>query len=776
MMSATAVPPQVSPKGFLKRLLVGRQVATQRLEHTLLPKVLALPLFSSDAMSSVIYAPEEILIPLLVASAAAAYLAMPIAIAIAVLLAVVVASYRQVIKAYPSGGGAYIVSKDNLGAAPGLVAAAALIVDYILTVAVQIAAGVYAITSAVPKLLPFSVELSVGFVLFIMLVNLRGAKESGAFFAPPVYLFIVSILVMVGVGVSKCLLGTCPDAASQDLPALARLAAVAKPVSIFVILKAFSSGCAALTGVEAVSNGVRVFKRPQARNAAMTLTIMGSLAIVMFLGIAFLAARAHVTISEERSVVAQVAFAVFHGGVGFYLVQIFSAAILMLGANTSFQGFPQLASILANDRYMPRQFVNRGDRLVFSNGIIALALVACALIVWAQADVNRLIQLYVVGVFTAFTMSQTGMVKHWLRERRKGGEGAAGWQRSIVFNAVGAVTTFVVVIVVTLSKFLEGAWISILGMAILAVTFSMIYRHYAAVAKALNRGRVRITDQIGVNRVVLLVHDFNPALMEALGYIRSFRPPEFHAVWTGRGRPPPDARERWREYCFAGGPELEVLEGRSRLLESLLAYLRSIRRDRPDFITVVIPEVVRERLSAYVLTHLALIRVKAGLVREPNVVITDVPVPAGDASPPSMDGRPVVPNRVEALLFVSGINDATIRAVNYARTLQAASTRAIHFALDPAATRDILDKWARQGSPIPLEVSEAPFRDLTAPMLEAVHRVTDRPGTIAAVVIPEYVVKRRHMILHNQSALFVKRLFLAEPRAILTSVPWAIDM
>jgi len=330
--------------------------------------------------------------------------------------------------------------------------------------------------------------------------------------------------------------------------------------------------------------------------------------------------------------------------------------------------------------------------------------------------------------------------------------------------------------VVTLSKFLEGAWISILGMVVLAVTFSMIYRHYAAVAKTLGWGRVRITDQIGVNRVVLLVHDFDPALMEALGYIRSFRPPEFHAVWSGRGRPPTDVRERWRECCFAGGPELEVLEEKSRLLESLLAYLRNIRRDRPDFITVVIPEVVRERLSAYVLTHLALIRVKAGLVREPNVVITDVPVPAGGAPPPSADGRPVVPNRVEALLFISGINDATIRAVNYARTLQAASVRAIHFALDPTATRDILDEWARQGSPIPLEVSEAPFRDLTAPMLEAVHRVTDRPDTIAAVVMPEYVVKRRHMILHNQSALFVKRLFLTEPRTILTSVPWALDM
>jgi amino acid transporter len=763
----------------VKRVVVGRRVPSHRLEHTLLPKILALPVFSSDALSSVIYAPEEIMRVLLIASAGAAALALPIAGAVALLMAIVVASYRQTIKAYPSGGGAYIVSKDNLGVAPGLIAAAALLVDYVLTVSVSIVAGVQAIITLRPQaLLPWNVEMSIFFIFVIMLINLRGAKESGTLFAVPVYMFIASILVMVTVGMFDCAKGSCPSAAGQPITPDPHLATAVASVGLFTILRAFSSGSAALTGVEAISNGVPAFKRPQSKNAAETLVIMGAIAITMFMGIAFLASRAHVTISQDSSVVGQIANAVFSGGAGFYIVQFFSAAILILAANTSFQDFPRLSAILAKDNYMPRQFINRGDRLVFSNGVLVLAFFASVLVVAFGGNLNRLIQLYVIGVFTSFTLSQSGMIKHWLKEKHKGAEAEKGWKRSIIFNAVGAVTTFVVLIVVTISKFAEGAWISILCMAILALIFPVVHRHYMSLYAALRKRGVRPSAQLATNKVVLLVHDFDDALGEAIGYIHSFRPPEVHPVWIGKGRPPADVRERWNELVVGGGPELEFLERHGSLVSSVRHYLGTIPRGRRDFITVVVPETVRTRVSIYALTRLSLVRVKAGLLREHNVVVTDVPVPVGldGAAVPEAEGKPMIPKRVSAFLFVSSVNDATMWAVNYVRTLQATQLRAIHFSLEPEATGKVLDDWVNAGAPIPLEIVEAPFRDLRAPMLELVRAETSRGDTLAAVVAPEYVVKKRHWVLHNQSALFVKRLFLNEPRVILTSVPWSVDM
>jgi len=410
----------------VKRVLVGRRLASHRLEHTLLPKILALPVFSSDALSSVAYATEEILLVLLTASLASDDLVVPVAAAIAILLAIVVSSYRQTVKAYPSGGGAYIVSKDNLGTYPGLVAAAALLVDYVLTVSVSVVAGVFAFTSAIPDLRAHRVLISLGFVTFVTLVNLRGVRESGTLFAVPTYAFIASVGVMIGVGLVRCL-GGCPQAAPVD--PFEHIATTAGAVPLFMILRAFSSGSTALTGVEAISNGVPAFRRPQARNAAGTLTIMGVVSISMFLGISFLASRMGVTVSDHRSVVAQIAYTVFGGGFGFYVVQTFTTAILILAANTSYQDFPRLSSILARDRFLPRQFMNRGDRLVFSNGVIVLAVLAGLLIYEFDADLSRLIQLYVVGVFTSFTLSQTGMVRHWLKEKHKGEGAAKGWRR-----------------------------------------------------------------------------------------------------------------------------------------------------------------------------------------------------------------------------------------------------------------------------------------------------------------------------------------------------------
>ena len=759
----------------MKRLLVGRAVSSAHLEHTLLPKWLALPVFSSDALSSVAYASEEILRVLLIASVATAGRVTPIALAIATLMIIVVVSYRQTVRAYPSGGGAYIVSKDNLGQTPGLIAASALLVDYMMTVVVSIVAGVVAMISALPSLAPYRVELAVGFVVLVTLANLRGVKEAGTIFAIPTYCFIAAIVVMIVTGVLRCATGGCPV---SHLPVgilpEADLATTVQAVSFLAILRAFSSGATALTGVEAISNGVPAFRRPQARNASETLAIMGAISVTMFLGISYLTTHIQgMTISADRSVVAQIASAVFgpHSAL-FYLVQGFTAAILVLAANTAYQDFPRLASILARDRFMPRQFMNRGDRLVFSNGVIGLALGAIVVIVVFEADLNRLIQLYVVGVFTSFTLSQTGMVRHWLAEGRRGAEAAKRWKTSIVINAIGAVTTGVVLLVVTATKFRGGAWLSIMVMAAIVPTFRSIHRHYESVQTQLRRGAVE-PGRFGTNRVVLLVPDLSAATAEALGYVRSFRPPEVHALYIGKEALTPDLRERWRSFS-GGGLELQALRVKhGDLLEAVRGHLQGIHRAREDFVTVVLPEMVHGGIAAYLVRRRPLVWLKSGLLREPNVVVADVPVWSEDGE--YGQTRPLIPLRTVTLVFVSAVHDATVRAVNYAQSLGASETRAIHFDLDPDTSREIEEEWFDRRLGIPLDVVEAPFRDLTTPMLSEVSRFTARPDTVVTVVLPEFVVNKWwHLVLHNQNALFVKRLFLFEDRVVLSSVSFVL--
>jgi len=767
---------RTASSGVLKRVLVGRAMSSHRLEHTLLPKILALPVFSSDALSSVAYATGEIILVLLVASTTGQQYVMPISIAIATLMAIVVVSYRQTVRAYPSGGGAYIVSKDNLGVIPGLIAAAALLVDYMMTVIVSIVAGVFAIVSAVPSLSGHRVALSIGFVLFMMFANLRGVRESGTVFAIPTYGFIVVIMIMIGVGLVRCT-GGCPPVHEAAIP-VPEIATAATAVGLWSILRAFSSGATALTGVEAISNGVPAFRRPQARNAAETLAMMGTIAITMFLGISWLATHIEgVTASDETSVVAQIAMTVFDKGFMFYVVQAFTAAILVLAANTAYQDFPRLSAILARDRFMPRQLMNRGDRLVFSNGVIVLSALSCVMIYAFDADLNRLIQLYVVGVFTSFTLSQTGMVRHWLKEKHRGPEAAKGWQRSIVINIVGAVTTGVVLVVTISAKFTHGAWLSILMMAVIVPVLLSVHRHYTATWEELARGRVTVGGT-GLNHVVLIVQVLDDAMAEAVGYIRSIRPTDLRPVFPTSGSVPPDLQERWRRFAV-GAPDIEpLLVADGDLLESVRAFVRQIPRRHRDFITVVVPEVLRdERLSAYLVRRRALVRLKGGLLREPNVVVADVPVLAGESVSVGEGGRALIPQRTVALVFVASMNDASVRAVNYAQTLEVNEIRAIHFDLDPDQTLGIEDRWAEKGMQIPLDIVEAPFRDLTQPMLDEVRRFTERPDTLAIVVIPELVLpKWRHLLLHNQSALFVKRLMLFEPRVVLAAVPFSLGM
>jgi amino acid transporter len=757
----------------LKRVVLGRAFASHRLEHTLLPKVLALPVFASDALSSVAYATGEILIALSLVTAHPDPYVMPIAGAIAVLMTIVIVSYRQTVRAYPRGGGAYIVSKENLGTLAGLVAAAALMFDYMMTVVVSIVAGVFAIGSALPLANEHKVLLSILFVTFITLMNLRGTKESGTLFAIPTYGFIVAILTLIVVGLADCLNG-CPPMQVGVEP-LHNAATVAGAVGLFALLRAFSLGATALTGVEAISDGVPAFRRPQARNAAATLAVMGVIAISMFLGISWLATHVDgVVASEERSVVAQIAIAVFGAGsAGFYVVQVFTALILILAANTAYQDFPRLASFLARDGFMPSQFMNRGDRLVFSNGVIVLALLSCLMIYAFDAELSTLINFYVVGVFTSFTLSQSGMVRHWLAERRKGAHAFPGWRRATAINAIGAFTTFVVLIVVIISKAPDGAWLSILIMAALIPVFLLIHLHYRAVREELE-GRAADPTATGGGRVLLLVPDLDAATAEALGYVRAIRPDQLIAVHPATGGPSgDDVRARWNAWVGDGIP-LEIRRG-SSLVQVVREQLRSMVRAPHEVTTIVIPELVTGGLVAHLLRRWDVFLLKLRLLREPGIAITDVPVHVVNGEVQGADGRGLIPRRIVTLALVSSVNPASIRAVRYAMSLEAAETRAIFFQLDPEDTRAVQEAWFDARLPVPLDIVEAPFRDLTAPILEEVRRFTSRPDTVVNVVIPELLPRRPwHVLLHNQTALFVKRLLLFEERAILTSVPYAL--
>jgi hypothetical protein len=501
----------------------------------------------------------------------------------------------------------------------------------------------------------------------------------------------------------------------------------------------------------------------------------------MFLGISYLATHSGAVPAEGGNppVVAQVANAVFHKGLGFYAVQIFTTGILILAANTSYQGFPRLLAIVAQDSFVPRQFRNLGDRLVYSNGIVVLA-VAAAVLIWAfDANLDRLIQLYVVGVFTAFTLSQVGMVRHWLRVKRSGGEEARGWRVSIGINAVGAVCTGLVLAVTAITKFSHGAWIAIAAMPVLVALFLAVNRHYAAIRVQLRQHAVPVRAQ-SLNHAVLLVPDLSPATIEALGYVRSFRPTDVHAVhapYGARDETTDDLREPWRQMCRAWVDLEELPQRTGDLLNDLRAYVRSIDREEWDFVNVVVPETItRPGLPSYLVRNRELIRLKAGLLREQGAVVTDVPVVAQDGQPFGVHGRPLPPQRTVVLVFVVGVNDATTRAVNYARSLRGAETRAVFFAFERNQAGPITEEWGAKGFDIPLDVVEAPFRDLRPPILEEVRRITSRPDAVAAVVMPEVIVRqRRYFLLHNQTPLFVKRLLLFEPRVVLSSVPHQLD-
>jgi len=466
------------PRGAIERAVasvkgvaLGNPFATSQLVHERLSKVKALAIFSSDALSSSAYATEEILLILVLAGSVALHNVLQIAAVIALLLAIVTISYRQTIKAYPSGGGAYIVAHENLGRTPGLTAAAALLVDYVLTVTVSVAAGVAAVTSAFPDLQDFRVLIGLVVVAFITLGNLRGVREAGSLFALPTYLFIFSMAAVIAVGFVKVAIGEAPGSLLHGAPPEESVAAT-QSLTLFLVLRAFSSGCAAVTGIEAISNGVPAFKSPESQNARATLTAMAAILAFLFLGITFLSSRFGFVPSHGETIVSELGREVLGKNVLYYGYQAATAMVLFLAANTSYADFPRLSAILAKDKFMPRQFSFRGDRLAFSNGIMFLAVAASVLLILFGGEVSNLIPLYAVGVFVSFTLSQSGMVRHWLRLRE------SGWRASLVINAVGAVGTGVVAVIIAGTKFASGAWIAILMMAALMLMFTLIRRHY----------------------------------------------------------------------------------------------------------------------------------------------------------------------------------------------------------------------------------------------------------------------------------------------------------
>ncbi len=633
----------------VKRLLVGRPLRSSRLGETLLPKRVALPVFCSDPISSVAYATEQIVL-VLAAGGLAALRATPwVGVVVVVLLLItVVTSYRQTCFAYPSGGGAYVVSKENLGESASLAAAAALLVDYVMTVAVSVTSGVVAVTSALPALSPHAVSIAVGLVVVLTLANLRGTRESGRVFAVPTYAFVgLSLLMFVWAAVRASTTGL-PAAvtATQPIPHTTGLAGLAL---VLLLVRAFASGCTALTGVEAISNGVPSFEKPKARNAATTLTLMGVIAVALFGGITVLAVALDVRAlpGGDPSVISQIAGSVF-GGTSpvFYLFQAATAAILVLAANTAFNGFPVLASILARDRYLPRQLHNRGDRLVFSNGVVLLAAAAIALIIGFDANIDRLLQLYIIGVFTSFTLSQLGMVRHWQRALHGRGDahgadaavsaGLGGGERramrrSQAINATGAVFTAVVLVVVFTTKVTHGAWIAVVGMIVLFVVMRGVNRYYGRVAAEVSADE---EDDQGtlpsrVHAIVLVSRLHKPA-MRALALARATRPNSLTAITLNLDDV--DTRRLRTDWEKRDIPvPLTVIEAPYRdLVRPLVGYVKQLREAHPRTVVMVfIPEYVVTRWWQQLLHNQSALRFKARLLFTPGVVVVDVPYHLG---------------------------------------------------------------------------------------------------------------------------------------------------
>jgi len=642
--------------GMTKRVLVGRPVHSELLGEATLPKKIALPVFASDALSSVAYATEEILLVLSAGGLALFHFTWYVAGAVGLLMLVVVASYRQNVHAYPSGGGDYEVATTNLGAKAGLTVASALMVDYTLTVAVSVSSGVANLASAFPVLNAHVVLIAVLVIIVITMLNLRGVRESGTAFAVPTYCFIGSIFVMITWGAVKIMSGhpLHAESAGYQIKSTGTYSGLALG---FLLLRAFASGCTALTGVEAISNGVPAFKPPKSKNAATTLALLGGIAVTMFAGVTALALAGHVHAATDasdliglpagqtpRTVIAQVARSVFGGSSPmFYLLQVVTALILMLAANTAFNGFPVLASILAKDGYLPRQLRTRGDRLAFSNGILLLSGFAILLVVVFQASPTRLIQLYIVGVFVSFVCSQTGMIRHWNRLLRSEVDQVMRrkMMRSRVINAIGAGFTAVVLVIVLATKFVKGAWIVVLAMPLIWLVMRSIQRHYAAVAVELTPPEdFKITNP-SHNHAIVLVSRLHLPTLRAIGYARAARPSSIEAVTVELDSIELAAlKEQWQAHAIPV-PLTVIASPYREITRPIVDYVKRLRTENPnDIVTVYIPEYVLGHWWEQVLHNQSALRLKSRLLFQRRVVVASVPYQLRSAADREPGGLP----------------------------------------------------------------------------------------------------------------------------------------
>ena len=760
----------------VKRLLIGSPIATIQAEHERLTKFKALAVLSSDAISSVAYATEAILATLIFAGSGNLGYTLLICFAIVALLGIVALSYRQTIPAYPNGGGSYIVAKDNLGTVPGLVAAASLMIDYVLTVSVSISAGVLALATLFSVLQPYVVLIDVALVVLITVVNLRGVRESGSVFAIPTYIFIVSAFFLILVGIVEAFIGNHQSVVGHFHP-VAQL----EPLTIFLILRAFAAGCSAMTGVEAISNGIPAFKKPEPRNAAITLTWMAVILGALFIGITVLALSFGLepSINGNPTVIGQLAKVVFHGPLTFMypVFQIATLFILTLAANTSYSDFPRLASLLARDHFLPHQFAFRGDRLAFSIGIIVLAILAGLLLVVFKGDTTTLLNLYAVGVFMSFTLSQSGMVRHWWRLRSQ------HWQRSIIINGLGALATFLVAVVIATTKFFEGAWVVVLLIPLLILMLLGIRSHYLRVERERTTD-LPISPKDIQHRLIVPIIKLDKATRQSMAYARSISS-HVTAVYIKADTKKTEGLDgEWQEWQDSLTKEEQVqldiidAEGRS-LVRPLIKYINAMREQHPaETVTVILPEVATRSLFAQIFAHSQIFRLKLALFFRPEIIVTSVPWYEKKSNTPArardIHHRFIVP--------ISELDRATLQSLAYARSISS-HVIAVHVAIDPHDIDVLHEKWSRlqqymtKKEETQLIIIESPYRSLTRPLLSYIETVRElHLEETLTVILPEFVVAHWwEYFLHNQTALQLKRALAALPGLVVTDIPQHIQ-
>ncbi len=742
--------------------VLGVPLAWNAQDDELLPKRLALPVFSSDALSSVAYAAEAALVVLLAASVASYSLIVPIAIAVSVVMAIVVLSYRQTVAAYPQGGGAFAVAGDNLGPMAGLVAAAALAIDYLLTATVSIAAAVLALTSAFPTLSPVRHEIALAGVALLAVINLRGLRQTGRTVAVPVYGFTVVVAVTLTVGLVRAAQGTL-ETAVVDHPLPVGTAAAATGI---VMMRAFASGCSALTGIEAVANGVPAFRAPQARNAGATLVMMAGIAMTLLLGVSWLAYEAHALPSETVSVLSQLGRVVWgdHGvsGTGFYLLQFFTLAILLMAANTAYQGFPRLLASVAAEGSAPRWFQYVGDRLVLSNGVVALSVLAGALLIGFDVRVDLLIHLYLLGVFLAFTLSQVGMMVYWRRHPDH-----PGARMGRLISALGALATGIVLLVILFTKFTAGGWLIMIAIPLLVAAAHVTGTHYRGVAEQVadETGREAPPQPGSVIVLVDRLDQHSAAAAQAGALLAGGRP--HNAIHVGD-------RDRWETVAKAWRREPSIRVPIAPLAavygdgaEGVAAQLRTVAASEGGTVVAVMPHAPTSWRLRDLRRRLLWRRIRRRLEHEPSVAVTELSA--------SVSGGWWQADRIATMVATAGPYGPARRAIAFAEGLDGGDVWAVHVA-GSEQEAEAADGW-RDQIPVPLEVVESAYRDLGAPMLAAVHDITSaEPSTVCLLVVPEVLTRRRFRWLHNQRTAILRRALSDEDRTMLMTLPFPVDV